>query len=228
MGFICNCERVVLILITQTGLFAKEAHQVKGERVTFDYYPTPSGLALSLIQYCPQLPQLIFEPCAGQGAISNVLRDSDRMVCDSDITWDLSDDQSDMPCPKDATTSDFWQYWANNMRNMPSIDRRNWATVTNPPFNQAADILPLAYEHSPWGVAFLLRLSYLEPTENRADWLQQHADNLRYVIPVSPRPRFRKAAGADSVTVTWMVWQKQWSWRSLGIKCPFIFENKWK
>lgn len=208
-------------MLKQVGLFADEAHQVKGERVASDYYPTPEGLTKSLIYHCPQLPELIFEPCAGRGAISEVLRDSGRMVSDSDITWALN-------CPKDAKTPEFWEYWADSMRRMPSIDCCNWATVTNPPFNCAAEILPLAFDHSPWGVAFLLRLSYLEATENRADWLQQHADNLRYVIPVSPRPRFRKAAGADSVTVAWMVWSRQWSWRSLGIKCPFVFENRWK
>jgi hypothetical protein len=190
--------------------------------VESDYYPTPQGLTKSLIQNVPQLPQLCFEPCAGQGAITEVLRDSDRMVSDTDIQWDLN-------CPTDATTHEFWRYWADSMRRMPSIDCRSWATITNPPFSLAAKILPLAYEYSPWGVAFLLRLTYLEPTENRSIWLKEHADNLRYVIPVNPRPVFRKdKSGGDSCTVAWMVWQKSWSWKALGIRCPFIFESGWK
>lgn len=204
----------------KTGLFADEAHQTKDERIPLDYYPTPANLTKALIQHCPQLPQLIFEPCAGQEAISDEFRGPRDVLC-SDISWAID-------CPKDATTPEFWKYWGNELVAEPNSDCRNWATVTNPPFNRAAEILPLAYEYSPWGVAFLLRLSYLEATQNRADWLQQHADNLRYVIPVSPRPRFRKAAGADSVTVAWMIWQKSWSWQKLGIKCPFVFENRWK
>jgi hypothetical protein len=208
--------------IVQTGLFDDEAHQSEGERVESDYYPTPAGLSRSLIQNVPQLPDLCFEPCAGQGAITEVLRDSDRMVSGTDIQWVLN-------CPTDAATREFWDYWADSMRRTLNIDCRNWATVTNPPFSLAAEILPLAYEYSPWGVAFLLRLTYLEPTENRSAWLIEHADNLRYVIPVNPRPNFRRdKKGGDSCTVAWMVWQKSWSWKSLGIRCPFIFDSEWK
>jgi hypothetical protein len=208
--------------IIQTGLFQNEAHQSKGERVEAEYYPTPFGLTNSLIQNVPQLPKLCFEPCAGQQAITDVLRASDRMVSDTDIQWDLN-------CPTDATTREFWDYWADSMPRMPSDGCRNWATITNPPFSLAAEILPLAYEHSPWGVAFLLGLNYLEPTGDRADWLKEHADNFRYLISVNPRPKFRRdTSGTASMTVAWMVWQKSWSWNSLGIRCPFIFESGWK
>jgi hypothetical protein len=205
----------------QAGLFTDEVHQVKNERVALDYYPTASGLTQSLIRHYPQLPQLIFEPCAGQGAISQVLEESDRIVVGTDIQ------ECDI-APRDATTREFWEWWDLMLDNAPS-DNHDWATVTNPPFNRAAEILPLAYEYSPWGVAFLLRLSYLEPAENRADWLEQHADNMRHLIPVNPRPKFRRdTKGSDSSTVAWMIWQKSWSWRQMGVKCPFIFENRWK
>jgi hypothetical protein len=216
-------------MITQTGLFNDENHQTTRKRVEFDYYPTPAGLTKSLIQNVPQLPQLCFEPCAGQGAISGVLRDSGRVVSESDIQWV---DQAGIERSfrlRDATTSEFWESWAFDLKRMPSVDCRNWATVTNPPFSLASEILPLAYEHSPWGVAFLLGLNYLEPTGDRADWLKEHADNFRYLIPVNPRPKFRRdTSGTASMTVAWMVWIKNWSWRSLGIKCPFIFESGWK
>lgn len=202
----------------QTGLFINEQHQIKNDRVENDYYPTPEGITRSLISHCPQLPYVCFEPCAGQGAITSVLRASGRHVYESDITYDNS-------YPKDATTEEFWKY-----RNAFDLCfSNNWATITNPPFNRAAEILPLAHKHSPWGVAFLLRLSYLEPADNRADWLQEHADQMCYLIPVNPRPKFRRdTKGSDSSTVAWMVWQKSWSWRQMGIVCPFIFENKWK
>jgi hypothetical protein len=172
-----------------------------------------------LVENVPQLPELCFDPCAGRGAITEVLRDSDRMVSDTDIQWDLN-------CPTDATTQEFWEYWADSMRRMPSIDCRNWATITYPSFDLASKILPLAYEHSPWGVAFLLKLDCLEP---HGDWLIEHADSLRHIIAVNPRPRLRAdVCGTKYASVAWMVWQKSWSWKSLGIRCPFIFESEGK
>ncbi|MGL5064246.1 MAG: hypothetical protein ACRC62_30030, partial [Microcoleus sp.] len=194
----------------QTGLFFDQANEVKGKRVGNDFYPTPAPLTKILLAKAPNIPSLCFEPCAGHGAISDVLRASDRMVQASDIQWGFD-------YPQDATTREFWEYWANSLRNAQSIDCRNWATVTNPPFNVASSIIPLAYEYSPWGIAFLLRLSYLEPTGDRAEWLQLHADSLRYLIPVNPRPKFRKASGTDSCTVAWFVWDKSWSWKAHGI-----------
>jgi hypothetical protein len=162
-----------------------------------------------LIETVPQFPELCFDPCAGQGSITKGLRGLDCMVSDIDIEWGLN-------CPGDATTVQFWEYWADSMRRMPSADCRNWATVTHPPINLASQILPLAYEHSPWGVAFLLRLSDLEPGGDHIDWLKAHADNFRYLISGNPLV-------SDTREVAWMVWQRTWSWRSLGIRCPFVF-----
>jgi hypothetical protein len=200
-------------VILQNGLFSDEAHQAQGARVENDYYPTPEAITRLLLKHVPMLPQRIMEPCAGAGAISEVLRTTRRTVRESDISWDTDS-------PKDASDPCFWAYWG---------EVAPFATVTNPPFNLASKILPLAYEHSPWGVAFLLRLSYLEPAADRAQWLTNHADNLRWLIPVNPRPRFRRdSKGTDSSTVAWMVWQKDWSWRELGVRSPFQFEAGWR
>jgi hypothetical protein len=216
-------------------LFDNPITQAVGEagRISHDFYPTPEGITRSLLEVCPQLPRFIFEPCAGNGAIGDVLRASRRYVEESDIQWPTIKNL-DLPMgfiPQDATSVSFWEYWA-------SLDFRSyypdgivpeWATVTNPPFNLAHEILPLAYEYSPWGCAFLLRLSYLEPAANRAKWLQENADNLRYVMPVNPRPQFRRdSKSTDSSTVAWMVWQKSWSWKELGVNSPFQFCNNWK
>jgi hypothetical protein len=206
----------------QTGLIFNESHQVKGERVINDYYPTPQPITKILLKNVPHLPELCFEPCSGQRAICDVLEGNNFMTYESDPVWG-------MDCLSDATTREFWDEWKIRLGQARHYDRCNWATVTNPPFNLASKILPLAFEYSPWGVAFLLRLSYLEPAGDRASWLQEHADNMRYLIPVNPRPHFRKnTKGTDSSTVFWGVWQRSWSWRLLGIKCPFIFENGWK
>jgi hypothetical protein len=192
-------------------------------RVSHDFYPTPEGLTRSLLTACPQLPEIIFEPCAGNGAISDVLKAAGKEVESSDLNW--TNEHGEYFYPQDATTVDFWESW----KSTNLLLRKHWATATNPPFNAAHEILPLAFEYSPWGCAFLLRLSYLEPAGNRADWLQNHADHLRRVIPVNPRPRFRRDKNSkDNVTVAWMIWEKSWSWQKIGIECPFMFCNDWR
>ncbi|MBL1176930.1 MAG: hypothetical protein FWK01_17885 [Pantanalinema sp. GBBB05] len=75
----------------------------------------------------------------------------------------------------------------------------------------------------------LLRISFLEPCRDRAEWMAKNADQLRYVIPVNPRPQFRAdIKGGDSFTVAWFVWVKDWSWETQGIDCPFKFITDWK
>jgi hypothetical protein len=166
-----------------------------------------------LVENVPQLPKLCFDPCAVSGTISEALREADRMARDSGIQWGLN-------CQTDATTPDFWSYWTQHMGRMASAKRTPWATITYPPFDLASKILPLAYEHSPWGVAFLLKLDYLEP---HGDWLIEHADSLRHIIAVNP-VHCLPGDAYRSASVAWMVWQKSWSWKQLGIRCPFIFE----
>ncbi len=55
------------------------------------------------------------------------------------------------------------------------------------------------------GVAFLLRLSYLEPCWDRADWLVQHPVSKLIVLP---RISFTGDHKTDSVTCGWFVWVK--------------------
>jgi hypothetical protein len=163
----------------------------------------------------------VFECCAGHGAIANELTTTDveRVVFAADINGvnsSPSDTYYGLPESFDATSR---ASWSECVAELPTL---RW-TITNPPFKESEKILPLAFEYSSVGVAFLLRLSYLEPCKRRAQWLIDGSDHLRYLIPVSPRPKFRADSGTDSVTVAWFVWLKDWSWRKLGVKSPFQF-----
>lgn len=206
----------------QTIFATAEPVPTQGERVENDYYPTPEAITRALLDVVP-IGGSILEPCAGQCAISRVLQEAVEEPDQVEST-DLLDPDADGVIPRDATTRRFWDFWATGDDGKPY---RDW-TITNPPFSVAEQILPLAWEHSREGVAFLLRLSYLEPTQGRGHWLQAHADHLRFVIPVSPRPRFRRGSGCDSVTCAWFVWRKDWSWAELGIACPFQFVAGWR
>ncbi|WP_299491213.1 hypothetical protein [Acaryochloris sp. IP29b_bin.137] len=158
----------------------------------------------------------VLEPCAGRNAISDMLDSygSIDIVHSSDLLWPVGPGRT----TNDATDP---QYWAE----APKVD---WV-VTNPPFNVAEKILPLAYEHADRGVAFLLRLSYLEPCNGRKEWLKQHSDQMKRVIVVSPRIRFRSdTKGSDSVTCAWLIWDKQFSWGDRGLHCPYGFLSDWR
>lgn len=183
-------------------------------RVANDFYPTPAPITQALIRVIGTDLGQVFEPCAGHGAITNVLQPYLIFdVLESDLTWGGTQ-------PRDARTQQFWNYWADGQ-----VDN----VITNPPFNCAAEILEHAWQHCSMGCAFLLRLSFLEPTKDRAEMLKEMADHMRYVIPVSPRPKFRAdTSGCDSVTCAWFVWEKEWSWERMGIRSPFQFVSGWR
>lgn len=158
-------------------------------RIANDFYPTGQALTHELLKQV-KISGKILECCSGDGAIASLFPGC--------ITNDFHPLVGHEPTFKlDACNLDSWQAWQG-------ID---WV-VTNPPFSLAPSILPLALENARVGVAVLLRLSYLEPCANRAQWLQKSADSLSHLIIFNPRPRFRAdTRGNDNVTVAWYVWQ---------------------
>jgi hypothetical protein len=166
-------------------------------RQPLDFYPTPGLLTWALLdshRFVPWRNQAtVLEPCNGEGAISDVLKESGlfRLVDTADI-----DETKPAALTMDAADPGAWSRMA----------RYDWI-ITNPPYNQAPAILPLAYDNCRVGMAMLLRLSYLEPCENRARWLAEHPPAK--LIVFNPRPRFRAdTGGSDSVTSAWFVWHR--------------------
>ena len=160
-----------------------------------DFYPTPAWATEELLRQIPQIGGVILEPCVGDGAIARVIDCGDRIVYGSDI-----DPQMNCSFCGDAARRDFWE----SVRDVMFEERLDWA-ITNPPFNVAAQIVPLAYEFADRGIAMLLRLSYLEPTEDRGAWLNEHPPTSMIVLP---RISFTGNGKTDSVTCAWMVWEK--------------------
>jgi len=159
------------------------------DRKENDFYETPGELVLALIDRVG-LEGTKFECCSGDNAIArffpNCLTNDIDPLMKAKIHFDVSKQET-------------WDYL-----NKPL----DWV-VTNPPFNQAADIIPKAFSWANYGIAFLLRLTYLEPTGNRGEWLQEHTEYLSDIIVFNPRPKFRPGEkGTDSVTVAWFVWRK--------------------
>lgn len=144
-----------------------------------DAYYTPEAATLALLTHVPFISGTILEPCAGEGHIVRPLEAMDAgFVIASDIT----------------TGNDARTWWPET-----HID---WV-VTNPPFNQAFEIVQNAHNHCD-NLAMLLRLSWLEPTHKRGEWLQRNPPNQ---IIVLPRISFTGDGKTDSVTCAWMVWE---------------------
>ena len=189
------------------------------ERHEDDFYETPARLTKELLDRVP-ISGSVLEPCCGKNAIADVLDNQPNIkAVGTDINLD------GLGKPTDATTKKYWEAWRSHFKE--HYGGLNWV-VTNPPFNQAHLILPLALEYSSVGVAFLLRNTYTEPCQNRDKWLIANSDRHRYRIEINPRPQFREEKGSDSASVSWLVWQKDWSWQNLGMKSPFGYITGWK
>jgi hypothetical protein len=160
-----------------------------------DFYPTPSWATEELLKRT-LIQGRVFECCVGDGAISKVLEQEPGV---SVVTNDI-DRAHKAHYYGDASSVDFWNdnFW--NQDN--GID---WV-VTNPPFNAAAEIVPTAFTFAKRGIAMLLRLSFLEPTEDRGSFLNTFPPTDLIVLP---RISFTGDGKTDSVTCAWMVWDKQ-------------------
>lgn len=149
-------------------------------RRKLDAYYTPTRITDILIRHYGWLTDaLVVEPCAGNGAISSVIGARCR-------TYDI--DQSLGHSYADARIAQYG----------PGID----AIVSNPPFSSALEITRNCVAQAPF-VAMLLRLSFLEPTINRREFLSRNPPNTVIVLP---RVSFTGDGKTDSCTCAWMVW----------------------
>ena len=194
----------------------------KKERVANDYYPTPHEITMILLDKIGNLIEtgaVVFDPCAGHDAILRVL---DETITPYTISNEPYPSSNEPQYCLDATKEESWDEFDDHC-----ID---WV-ITNPPYDKdlMLPIMQHSLRYARKGFAALVRLSWLEPCNGRAEFLQANADQLRYVIPVSPRPKFRTdTKGSDNVTSCWMVWDKSWSWFKVGVDCPFVFASGWK
>jgi hypothetical protein len=157
-----------------------------------DAYFTPTHAVETLLACAPDVlaGKTFIEPCVGEGSISIALKKAkpSARVFTNDLHLGYPADAH-----FDATYRPCWDQF-------PECDY----VVTNPPFLDALPILLQAYQHARLGVAFLLRLSFLEPTDDRGPWLSLHEPNQMIVLP---RISFTGDGNTDSVTCAWMIWR---------------------
>lgn len=205
-------------------------------RRPLDYYPTKAAefmvqpLVRSLARMNPDFvgERKILEPCCGKEIIlGKALQDTSEFL-GSYLSYSDIDETQNVQYEEyfetyDATTDKYW-------RSIDCCDQKDWI-ITNPPFNVANEILEHAFLRAKYGVAFLLRLTYLEPTRNRFLFLSKYACCLRKIIVFGqPRPNFLegeinpktgKEYSGDSVTTAWFIWIAPEHLNSISPKEPF-------
>ena len=162
-------------------------------RVENDFYETPPWQTRALTSR-QQIAGRVFEPCAGDGSIVNQLPQF-ITVNTNDI-----DPVRNAQYHLDAICPESW-------RQFQSRGAIDWV-VTNPPFNSAMPILINAHRCARVGVAMLLRISFMEPTGDRSDWLAVNPPTRQFIMP---RWSYKCNGKSDSVTTAWFIWLKNWT-----------------
>lgn len=150
-----------------------------------DAYFTPQDLTRELITRVPIIGK-VYEPCAGNLAIVNAFPNPENF-----ITNDID--------PKMPT-----QFHVDATKDIPTDALMAKWVVTNPPFNRAIEVLRLHY----WNfdnLALLVRLSFLEPTFARSEFLSEYPPSRMIVLP---RCSFTNDGKTDSVTCAWLIWHR--------------------
>lgn len=208
----------------------------KKPRVAQDYYPTPPSMTRTGIRACwrqetPTTIGTVIEPAAGDGAIVRVLQEWGAHVVSNEPYCSGGAFVPDWA--EDASSELFWEMLRDALA---AAGRRIDTVVMNPPYESEL-MLPMfrhAWRFCDRGVLVHLRLSYLEPCANRAEFLKSLEDHVRAQVVVSPRPQYRipqdatEKAGKDNVTSAWMWVDKQWSWKAIALDPPFQFVFNWQ
>lgn len=158
-----------------------------------DLYETPDIAVRSLVAVEP-LPQVIWEPACGPGAIVRVLRSSGHMVYATDLV--------DYGCPESDGGADFL------IARDPSF--AVGAIVTNPPFKQAGEFVAHALTLTVPKVCMLLRLAFLE-SERRSAILDGGLLARVYVfkrrLPMMHRAGWKGPRASSAMPFAWFVWE---------------------
>ena len=151
-----------------------------------DFYPTPSEVTEALCRRYAEVLEhrIVFEPCAGDGAMGDVLRPYCRKVVMSDIA----------PQREDIRKVDLFNL------GFPDFS----CVVTNPPFKIAEDVIRhVMHGSNPVFSALVLKATYWHARQ-RAGLFEQFRP---YAIhPLSWRPDFL-GKGGPTMEIMWCVWR---------------------
>jgi len=161
-----------------------------------DYYSTPAWCTRAIVPHLNS-PSSVLDPCAGAGAILDVVRDWAGPEPEL-IAYDINERVAEIQTASiKAHTDSLVQYSAWHQVDL---------IITNPPYSLALPFVKRACDYlSQWGkgqAAFLLRLAFLESKE-RNTFLRNRMPDDVYVLP--KRPSFINGK-TDSCAYAWFVW----------------------
>lgn len=159
-----------------------------------DLYDTPPEAVCALLRV-ERLPQRLWEPACGPGAIVQVLREAGHDVVASDLL--------DRGCPESANRIDFL------MERQAPIGVE--AIVTNPPYRLADQFVRHALELAP-RVVMLLRLAFLE-SARRSDILESgrlaRVHGFRSRLPMMHRAGWTGRKARSSIAFAWFIFDRK-------------------
>jgi hypothetical protein len=159
-----------------------------------DLYETPPEAVHSLIRV-ERLPQYIWEPACGPGAIARVLRQRGLTVYASDLVDYDSPDQ-------DRARMDFLME--------QSLPMDVGAIVTNPPFKLAQEFVAHALKLCP-KVIMLLRLAFMESERRRPildNGMLARVHVYRKRLPMMHRDGWEGRKANSGMAFAWFVWDR--------------------
>lgn len=159
-----------------------------------DLYETPD-VAVKALLAIEHLPNIIWEPACGPGAIVGVLRRCGHQVYATDLVDYESPDQ-------DCSGWDFLME--------TQIPLGVEAIVTNPPFKNAGEFVSHALNLCP-RVIMLLRLAFLESERRRAildsgSLARVHVFRKR--LPMMHRKNYEGPKANSGMAFAWFVWDR--------------------
>jgi len=157
-----------------------------------DAYFTPPEATWALLSI-EKLPNYIWEPACGDGAISRVLTKAGKIVFSSDI-FDYGFISNE--------TGNEWDYFKN-----APLDGTE-AIITNPPFKRATEFAAKAISEVPF-VALLLRTNFLEST-SRLPFFRNHPPARIWIssrrLPMMHRHGWTGPEAPSNTCHAWFVW----------------------
>lgn len=152
-----------------------------------DFYPTPAWGTRALLRHI-KFDGPILEPCCGDGAMAEVLKESGQIITSCDIV--------DRGYGEKRNFLDIWEPQEN--------------IVTNPPFNIAEEILDHALLISNKKVCLLLRTAFLESRRRYHKFYNTtpptkvlvFSERLTLYVPGA------EIKGGGTTSYSWFVWDK--------------------
>jgi hypothetical protein len=158
----------------------------------FDLYSTPLCATEALLRV-ERLPDRIWEPAAGRGAIVNVLRDHGHTVIASDIV-----------------DYGFPLHFVGDFLAVPQAPAGVECILTNPPFQIITEFVARALDLAP-RVIMLARLAFVE-SERRTSILEKRGLTRMHVfrnrLPMMHRDGWTGPHASSAVPFAWFCWER--------------------